>query len=86
MGDNRIKEFRKFRRLSQKQLAEKIGISQSFLSELENGKYDIGMELIKRIGSALDICPHILVRYDCSIDCAYYCIKNLLCNENDIII
>lgn len=35
---NRIKQARKYSRLSQKELAEKIGITQPSLSELETGK------------------------------------------------
>jgi len=41
--------------LTQKQLAEKIGIPQRHISEMENGKRPIGKEMAKRLGKALNI-------------------------------
>lgn len=40
--------------LTQKQLAEKTGIPQSNISEMERGKRTIGKERAKRLASALD--------------------------------
>jgi len=40
--------------LSQKELAEKIGIKQSAISRLENGDYNPSVELLSKIAEALD--------------------------------
>jgi transcriptional regulator with XRE-family HTH domain len=59
----KIKEFRKASKLTQKQLAEKVGISRSFLSEIENNKYDIRLSLLCTISEALDTIPRELIEY-----------------------
>ena len=41
--------------LTQKQLADMIGIPQRHISEMENGKRPIGKEMAKRLGKALNI-------------------------------
>lgn len=41
--------------LTQKQLAERIGIPQRHISMMENGKRPIGKEMAKRLGKALNI-------------------------------
>jgi DNA-binding XRE family transcriptional regulator len=41
--------------LTQKQLAEIIGIPQRHISMMENGKRPIGKEMAKRLGKALNI-------------------------------
>jgi len=41
--------------LTQKQLADMIGIPQRHISEMENGKRPIGKEMAKRLGRALNI-------------------------------
>jgi len=63
MYELRIKELRKIKKLTQKQLAEQIGISRSFLGELENGKWDIGLTLLIKISKALKVAPGKLVKY-----------------------
>lgn len=59
----KIKEFRHAKKLTQKQLAEKVGISRNFLSEIENGKYDIRLSLLCNIAEALDTTPKQLIVY-----------------------
>jgi DNA-binding XRE family transcriptional regulator len=41
--------------LTQKKLADMIGIPQRHISEMENGKRPIGKEMAKRLGKALNI-------------------------------
>jgi len=41
--------------MTQKQLANMIGIPQRHISEMENGKRPIGREMAKRLGKALNI-------------------------------
>lgn len=76
MYELKIKEKRKLKGLTQKQLAFKIERSQNFLSELENGRYEISVSLLCKIGEALDLCPHSLLEYSCPINCAIYCTYN----------
>ena len=59
----KIKEFRKKKGLTQKQLAEKVGISRSFLGEIENGKWDIGLTLLIKISNILGVHPSKLIKY-----------------------
>lgn len=44
-----IRELRKKAYLNQKALADKLGISQSYLSKLENGERNVNPELAKKI-------------------------------------
>lgn len=67
MHMTKIKDYRRIRGVTQEQLALHIGVSQNFLSELENGKYDIKLSLLNKIASVLDICPKELLV--CSRDC-----------------
>ena len=52
---NRIKEFRKKRKKTQKELAELVGISQPFLHDLENNRRGAKPETYQRIAEALDV-------------------------------
>ncbi|GAA0181434.1 hypothetical protein SH2C18_39680 [Clostridium sediminicola] len=56
-----IKEHRTSKQITQKELAAKIGISQNYLSEIENNKYDISISLLLKIGKVLKICPFSLI-------------------------
>ena len=58
-----IKLWRKIRFMSQKELAKKIGISQNYLSEIENQKFDIKLSLVIKICIALDISLNDLIDY-----------------------
>jgi len=49
--------------MTQNQLAEKIGISQNYLSELENNKWDIGLDLLIKISKVLRVAPSKLIKY-----------------------
>jgi transcriptional regulator with XRE-family HTH domain len=53
---SRIREARKLRAMSQKELATKIGIKQPSLSELETGESQ-GTTYLARIASALGVNP-----------------------------
>lgn len=44
-----LKEARKEANMIQEQLAEKIGTKKSYISRLENGKYDIQLSTLYRI-------------------------------------
>ena len=51
----RIKQARKARRMSQKELAEKIGVQPANISQFERGSRNPKLEHIKKIASALGI-------------------------------
>lgn len=50
----RIKELRERKGITQMQLAEKTGYSQSNIWRIENGKYSVGLDILAVIAEALD--------------------------------
>lgn len=53
-----LKRVRKQKRMSQKTLAEILGVTQSYISQLEKNKYkNIGTDLIRKISTALEVDP-----------------------------
>ena len=50
----RIKELRERKGITQVQLAEKTGYSQSNIWRIENGKYSVGLDILAVIAKALD--------------------------------
>ena len=51
----KLRQMRKERKMSQKELAEKLSVSQSTLSLWELGKYDPDIETIKKIASIFEV-------------------------------
>lgn len=51
----KIKEIRKEKGVTQKELAEKIGISYNYLSNLENNKFEIKLGLLLKISNVLNL-------------------------------
>ena len=51
---NLIRDARKHRGLTQQQLAERLGTSQSAVNRIERGHQNLSLEMIERIGEALD--------------------------------
>ena len=51
---NLVRDARKHRGLTQTQLAEKLGTSQSAINRIEKGQQNLSLEMIARIGAALD--------------------------------
>src|SRR5918997_286581 len=51
---NLIRDARKHRGLTQVQLAERLGTSQSAINRIEKGHQNLSLEMLARIGSALD--------------------------------
>lgn len=54
-GDGRLKAIRKWRSLSQVDLADRAGLAQGFLSDLENRKRSMTQEVAARLARALDV-------------------------------
>ena len=50
----KLRSLRKTRRLSLKQLADRVGCSPSYLSMVENGKVDPGVSRLKKIADGLE--------------------------------
>src|SRR5918992_1756766 len=51
---NLIRDARKHRGLTQLQLAERLGTSQSAINRIEKGHQNLSLEMLARIGAALD--------------------------------
>ncbi|MEO5335596.1 MAG: helix-turn-helix domain-containing protein [Magnetospirillum sp. WYHS-4] len=54
-GANRIKAYREYRGLTQKELAAKADINPVYLSQIERGKRTGSVETLKAIASALGV-------------------------------
>lgn len=57
----RIKEIRKARGLTTQQLADLAGMSQSYVSDLENGKKQLNARRMEAIAKALEVTPADLI-------------------------
>src|ERR1017187_6884843 len=58
----RIAEVRDERGLTQRQLADKAGLSIAFLSEIENGKRNLSSRKLLRIADELNVSTDYLLR------------------------
>jgi transcriptional regulator with XRE-family HTH domain len=58
---NNVKAAREYAGLSQRELAEKAGIGQAYLSQCESGRWNIGIDNIARIARVTGFLPHDLV-------------------------
>lgn len=56
-----IKAFRANFRITQRELSEVVGITETNLSAIENGRREIGVELAIRLGAFLGIHPSLLL-------------------------
>lgn len=54
-SQSRLRTWRKYRGLTMKALAEKAGLSQPYLSDIENGKADGSISAMKALAAALDV-------------------------------
>ena len=60
-GDNPIRVFREHRGLGLRQLAALAGVSPSYLSEVETGAKTASIDLLRRVGGALDVSLDLLI-------------------------
>lgn len=63
-----LRLIRQFHNIKQVELAERIGISKSYLSELESGKKVISLDVLNKYSEAFDIPVSSLVFFSESID------------------
>ncbi len=54
-GDNPIRVWREFRGLTQQQLAEQCGITESDLQQLESGMREVRVQTLSRVANALHV-------------------------------
>lgn len=52
---NRIAEIRKQRGLTQSELSEITGLQQVNISKIENGKYNVSIDILNRVCRALEV-------------------------------
>ncbi len=55
MFDRALKVVRQYHRLSQSDFADRIGISRSYVNELENGKKEPSIEILRKYSEFFDI-------------------------------
>jgi DNA-binding XRE family transcriptional regulator len=60
-GTHPIRAWREYKNMRINELAKRIGISGSYLSQIENGKRNPTIETLKAIARALDIEPEMLI-------------------------
>lgn len=56
----RIAELRRVKGLTQEQLAEKTGFTQSNIWRVETGKYSVGIDILAKLAEALDASVEII--------------------------
>ena len=54
-GENPIKAYREYRRLTQKDLAEKVGLNPVYISQIETGKRVGSTRTLGKIAKALEV-------------------------------
>jgi len=59
-----LKIIRTVNGLSQLQAAECLGISKSYLSEIENGKKKVSLDILEKYKDIFDISPSMILFFD----------------------
>ncbi len=60
-GGNPIRVWREYEKIKLNELAKKIGISASYLSQIENGKRNPTIDKLKLIAATLEVAPELLI-------------------------
>ena len=60
-GTNPIRAWREYRQIKMNELSEKVGISSSYLSQIENGKRNPTIDTLKSIAKELEIDIDMLI-------------------------
>lgn len=63
MLGNTLKRLRGIYGYSAKEMSELLGISSSYLSEIENGKKKVSMDLLERYSELLNLRVSTLIRF-----------------------
>jgi len=59
-----LKRYRSYRKFTQEELAEKLGISIPFLSDIENSRKWVSPATLVKLADALNIEPHELLKQE----------------------
>jgi len=54
-GENPIKVYREYRGLTQLKLSERVGVQQSYITQLESGKKSGTVKVLKKIAAGLNL-------------------------------
>ena len=60
----RIKRLRKAKRLTQQALAEKTGLTNTYICDIEKGRTNPSLKSLERISEALEVSPSFLISCD----------------------
>lgn len=63
-GPNYLKDWRLFRKLTQEQLAEKVGTNANMIGYLESGERGLSAKWLRRLAPALETTPGMLLDHD----------------------
>jgi transcriptional regulator with XRE-family HTH domain len=72
MAENHLKAWRKFRRMTQEELAVAVDTTKAVISNLETGSRGLSDKWLRRLAPALGTTPGFLLDYDPNdLDTAY---------------
>lgn len=60
-----LRKIRLEKNLTQKDLANSLGVTQPYISELEYGLRCPKLDLIEKIANILEVCPKELINFHC---------------------
>lgn len=63
-GPNFLRNWREYRRLSQAELAERVGTNANMIHYLETGERALSAKWLRRLSPALDTTPGMLLDHD----------------------
>lgn len=63
-GPNFLREWRTFRKMTQEQLAEKVGTNPNMIQYLETGERGLSAKWLRRLAPALKTTPGMLLDHD----------------------
>lgn len=58
----KIVYFRKLKAITQKEMAEQVGVSRQYLSRLEHGQCECSLEMIYNLAGLLNVEPEELIK------------------------
>lgn len=80
IGQN-IKEIRKSKGMTQKQLGNLLGVTQAAIGQFENDKANLTIETVNKIAAALNVDPYSLYSFEMASDA----ILNASINEDTLL-
>lgn len=57
-----IRAYRKYYRLTQKELAERVGITRCHLNDIEHSRKNVSIQTLERIANKLEVQPYKLLK------------------------